>query len=334
MALKIYSDRSYVAPGAVHHCSLAPFWGPMEDLPDIVSLGRFEGLLAHGREFLELAAKPEDADVFIVPVTWNHYQRYHREDLGLVFGEAMRRYEKPIAIFADCDRYQELPAFPRAVEFRTSLYRSALKANEFATPAWIGDLMARFCNGVLPLREKRAKAAIGFCGVPAPEIRYKALDVLARSGRFTMNVILRPHFFGGAMHWQPVNDVITPHWHGGDVARVREEFVRNMIDSDYIVCARGGGNFSHRFYETLCFGRIPIFIDTDCVLPFHKTIDWKRYGIWIDESQVEALPEIVAAFHERITPDEFVAMQRAGRALWEERLSTAAFFRHFGEHFV
>ena len=55
MALKIYSDRSYVAPGAVHHCSLAPFWGPMEDLPDIVSLGRFDGLLAHGREFLELA---------------------------------------------------------------------------------------------------------------------------------------------------------------------------------------------------------------------------------------------------------------------------------------
>ena len=50
----------------------------------------------------------------------------------------------------------------------------------------------------------------------------------------------------------------------------RLEFVNNILGSDYTVCMRGGGNFSVRFYETLSLGRIPVFIDTDCLLPWHE----------------------------------------------------------------
>jgi hypothetical protein len=333
MAVKIYSDRRYVAPGAVHHCILAPFWGSMEDLPEPVSCGRYDGLLKSGTQYLQLTESPEDADLVVIPVTWNHYQRRHREDLGIAFARDMEPYNKQLVVFADCDRYEPLP-FPQAVEFRTSLYRSAKKPREFATPAWVGDLVQRFCGGVLPLREKRDIPVVGFCGVPAPDVRVRALEALHRSPRVKTNFILRPSFFGAAMHWGHVNQVITSHWHGDDVLRVRHEFVQNMIDSDYVVCARGGGNFSHRFYETLMFGRIPIFIDTDCVLPFHDAIDWKRYGIWIEESQLDLLPARVAEFHERISPGEFIELQRACRQLWEERLCVEGFFRHLAEHFA
>lgn len=32
-----------------------------------------------------------------------------------------------------------------------------------------------------------------------------------------------------------------------------------MTGSDYVLCTRGNGNYSIRFYEALCRGRIPVF---------------------------------------------------------------------------
>jgi hypothetical protein len=41
----------------------------------------------------------------------------------------------------------------------------------------------------------------------------------------------------------------------------------------------------------------------------------------------------VAEFHERHSPEEFLALQQRCRTLWDERLSAHGFFAHFGEHF-
>ena len=65
------------------------------------------------------------------------------------------------------------------------------------------------------------------------------------------------------------------------------EFYENMVSSDYIVCVRGGGNFSVRLYETLAMGRIPIFINTDCLLPLNKSIDWKKHVVWIEREDID-----------------------------------------------
>ena len=55
----------------------------------------------------------------------------------------------------------------------------------------------------------------------------------------------------------------------------RRAFIDNIIIGDYTFCYRGTSKLFFRFYETLCLGRIPLFIDTDCKLPFDDTIDWK-----------------------------------------------------------
>ena len=57
--------------------------------------------------------------------------------------------------------------------------------------------------------------------------------------------------------------------------QLRFEFIRNILSSDYTLCFRGSGNYSLRFYETLCLGRIPLFINTDCKLPFEDEINWR-----------------------------------------------------------
>lgn len=77
----------------------------------------------------------------------------------------------------------------------------------------------------------------------------------------------------------------------------RYEFVKNMQESDYIINCRGSGNYSHRLIETLCCGKIPIFIDTDCVLPYDSAINWKNYCIWVEENEVPFIAEKVLDFH-------------------------------------
>ena len=98
--------------------------------------------------------------------------------------------------------------------------------------------------------------------------------------------------------------------------KARQEYVQNMIESDYILCARGAGNFSYRLYETLSCGRIPVFIDTDCVLPYNFAIEWKKYCVWVNEGELSHIAEKVAEFHSRLSPQEFLDLQSACRRLW------------------
>ena len=75
---------------------------------------------------------------------------------------------------------------------------------------------------------------------------------------------------------------------------VRQEYLHNMIDSDYMLVIRGAGNASFRLFETLCSGRIPVLVDTDCVLPYEEQVDWKQYCVWVDQTELPYIAEKVA----------------------------------------
>jgi len=110
------------------------------------------------------------------------------------------------------------------------------------------------------------------------------------------------------------------------------EFAQNLLESDYVLCARGYGNYSHRLYEALACGRIPLFIDTDCVLPFDFAVDWKRFCVWVDQVDLRSVADRVAEFHASISGEEFEELQVACRRFWEEWLSPEAFFANFHRH--
>lgn len=115
--------------------------------------------------------------------------------------------------------------------------------------------------------------------------------------------------------------------------KMRLNYVKNMVESDYIICCRGWGNFSFRFYETLCCGRIPIFIDTDCVLPYDFKIDWKKYCVWVERKDLPQIAEKVAEFHNKLSPQEFVELQYKCRQVWKYWLSYEGFFSNLWQHF-
>ncbi len=335
---------------------LCPFWGRNANIGAAGWPEYADRLIEVGPSFLELTELPE-ADVAVFPARG---RALFREPGGLeraqAFVEMARAEGKPAVFFYDHadSGYTRCP-IEDALIMRGSIFRSRRPPNEFAMPLFHEDLL-KYTGGELPLRRKGGKPVVSFCGAVIREhppknalwkarrvagkarrlkwrmqgrheedlfIRAKAVDSLLDQDDVGTNIILRESGGGGA-------------WAGFDAERwktIRREFVDNMIDSDYSLYARGDGNWSQRFYESLCLGRIPVFVDTDCSLPYDFLVPWRDYCVWIDRSEVKDIGAKVAAFHEGLSDQDFLDLQRECRRLWDEYVSPHGYFANFYRYF-
>src|SRR5262249_31017640 len=92
-------------------------------------------------------------------------------------------------------------------------------------------------------------------------LRRTALDVFAADHRLKTIFVERSHFFGGAALPDGTYDQTKRQ-------QVWAEYVENILSSNYTLCVRGAGNFSHRYFDTLAAGRIPVLVDTAGGIPF------------------------------------------------------------------
>jgi hypothetical protein len=367
--LKLFSDRSVVPPHVPHKHMLYPFWGLSEiaeaagwvgpgDAPP-ATRQRFERYREVGTSFFELTAL-EDSDVAVLPFDWE-FTRWSAptRELALAFVTRAQEADKPVVIFNENDVVMEVPV-ENSLVFGPSLYRSRRTPRDFALPGWTEDLLTKYRGGKLDVRRKRPRPTVGFCGYAPPlgmplgklkikesvrwvlnrtgTIRYvqavpgrsyarvQAMRLLQRSRHVDTNFVVRPYRVMTSTAHPMAPEVVSP---------TRHEFLQNLWESDYVLCARGNGNYSHRLYEALACGRIPLFIDTDCVLPFDFAIDWKRFCVWVDQvddPHLHSVADRVAEFHASISGEEFEELQVACRRLWEEWLSPEAFFANFHRH--
>nr|MCB9276514.1 exostosin family protein [Lewinellaceae bacterium] len=105
-------------------------------------------------------------------------------------------------------------------------------------------------------------------------------------------------------------------------------FYDNMVQSDYIISVRGGGNFSVRLYETLAMGRIPVFVNTDCLLPLPEKINWEKHVIWAEPGDIPHITQKILEFHEQLSPTDFLSLQQENRKLWKQFLTLGEYFKH------
>ena len=221
--------------------------------------------------------------------------------------------------------------------FRTSLFADRRSENEFARAAETDDMLADL-EGRVRVRPKDKVPTVGFCGNVSNLWREIALQVLGKSAnvegtRFRRRVIqrlqrsrlvqsdfiFRKRFWGGAVTRRRRDERLQ--------RRLRRQYMENMLRNNYTLCVRGAGNFSYRFYETLSIGRVPLFINTRCVLPFDDRVDWSKHCVMVDEQDAQRADEVLVAFHESVTTDELETMQRENRRLWEEWLAPMAFYQ-------
>jgi hypothetical protein len=184
-------------------------------------------------------------------------------------------YEKKYLIFFASD-YNDviIDNIPyNFIIFRTGMYKSKKKFNEFIYPVlFCNDLNYSLVYSINPV-EKTSKPKVCFSGsFQTYHLRKEWCDYLINSDILDCNIIDKGCFRSGTTH----------------------DLIENYLTSEFCFCPRGSGNFSIRFYETLYYGRIPVIIDTDIMLPFENLIDWNKYIII--SKTIEELPEKIYDF--------------------------------------
>ncbi|WP_339699845.1 exostosin family protein [uncultured Marixanthomonas sp.] len=281
----------------------------------------------------------EKADAAILPMAWNYYVKTATE-------------QKAIDFVKQCDTSQK-----KVLAYNAGGYRSQFSAHDHTLPPFITDpLQKYFDSDRIFERSYQNQPLIGFCGqangsrlnaikelvttagrnlktrvghskeepqniISTSFLRASVLKKLQQSAMVKTSFILRKKYRAGVKR-------------NKDKHKTTLEFYNNINQSDYIVCVRGAGNFSVRFYETLALGRIPVFINTDCSLPLDEVIPWKEHVVWVEYRERHQVAQKVTEFHQALSETDFIALQQANRNLWKDYLTLGGFFKTFLQHYL
>lgn len=332
--------------GHLPHAPLMyPFWGipSFESTPFMKDIFNWRNF---NTSYYEITDNPLSADVVFSPYRYNILREGHLNLLKKIHHEAMK-LKKPLLIDGTGDIEYKID-LPHTYITRIGLFKWNKKENEIAVPVLSADLLEVYCNGELTIKQKEQLPSISFTGWAGQKPfsytktflkdipirlaslfdekystmskgvlwRKKAISILRGAEGIKMNILDRKTF---SAHVKTASK---------DMKVLRKEFVDNLLRHEYGLAVRGDANSSVRFYETLSLGRIPVLIDTECVLPFEDEVDYKSFCVFVDWRELELLPEKLKEFHRRISPKALVEMEHKARAAYLEYFRLDGFTTH------
>ena len=348
--IKLFTDPSWM-PSQQSPCIwLAQLtWGQLTEDPIYQDMGRFDQFFEKLPEAIEWTATREEADFWILPADYKQYKRHKRLDiLQSVVALAMNEGKWPLIQYKD-DGDDEIP-FERLIVLRTSFYRHLGKAHEYAMPVWSEDIFKHYSLSLEAVNLEIP--SIGFTGMasklaglhalsfelllrwqllkPNPDIaftkrysaaiRHKLLEHIKSDARIQSFFHLRNQYIGGS--WLSKGQIDQRQYKA-----VRQDFINNLREVDYIADFRGGGNYTLRLYETLCAGRIPVMLDSDRVLPLEELIDWEKYMVIIPFPKLRQAHNILLSYHSEHA-HQLAAIKSAIRKLWEDYIAPESYYKH------
>jgi hypothetical protein len=132
------------------------------------------------------------------------------------------------------------------------------------------------------------------------------MQFLERDARLATNFIVRERFSGKSGV-------------EGSAAE-RQEYIESIKSADFVLCPKGDGNYSARFYETLALGRIPVLVDTDMVLPLEGLIEYDRFIIRVPYTDIGNIASYIMERWNALSDTAYEAMQVAARRAFLEHL--------------
>ncbi len=243
---------------------------------------------------------------------------------------------------------------PDAVVLRTSMLASTTYVGEHAMPVFVHDPW----SGEVVWREWRTLPVLGFMGRAAsdggrsqslsPEAVHAGFHVIDAPAAAGARVFSVPIDIGGVLRVKAlaglrgstlvdpavvVRDRFYGHYSDDERRAMRAEYARHLAASDYVLCARGYGNFSIRLFETLAMGRVPVLLESDLVLPCADVVDWDGLAVRVPLADIDRVDEHVAAAHAE-GPERFAWRQRAAREAWGRWLSVDGFAGYVASHIL
>jgi hypothetical protein len=335
--LRIYTRTEIIPPDRKPVFLLWPALGISETDANDPDYGRFAELFKNAAQIVQLVSI-EEAEVVVLPFEYNPADP---QENTVKLAKEAAKFEKPFVVFYNSDFDDEIKLPGNVHVFRTTAYRSSRGMNVHGYPGWSLDFLHESRGKFTPL-PKEEKPRISYCGYVDYSNFSERMKYALRRGKTEEMYRRGPELRGKAVRRLLANPEIETDfvirrgfWAAGipDKKQARKEYRQNMLASPYALVARGAGNFSYRLYEALSCGRIPVFIDSDCVLPFDEFIDWKKQVLWIDRQDVNRVDELLLDFHRSLSPGEFEEKQVWSRQLYEEWISPKAFFTRISMYF-
>lgn len=351
------------ADSAGHVAFMAPWWGVPPEDPSSLNCGQFDAWSKAVDLPFELTGDPGQADFFVLTIPWKTVstsaaaQAFAQEQIDLA-----ARFGKRVVIFFESDHDAPVPWPAHAVVFRFSIYADTRHPCEFAIPPFGQDLLQQCCDGNLQPRTLQARPSVSFCGYAPPlgcrpsrntvqewlryflyragrlarqrrgwikhAARVQAIRALRGRPGIATRFILRDQF--AFNRW----GVLQPGGTAESARQQRDEFVDNLVGADYALCARGIANCSIRLYESISVGRLPLLIDTQCVLPYDFICDWRSFCLVVDEKDLPQLAQQLQQFHAKLTPAAFMARQLSARQAFCSWIAPEGFFRQLPRHWL
>ncbi|VXC31667.1 Exostosin family protein [Flavobacterium sp. 9AF] len=287
----------------------------------------------------------KEADIILLPFSINYYLNTGKKHLLLEINTIGIQENKMIHSFVSDDFGPKYPEFSNIIYYRMSGFYSKLSKNNKGFPVALSDHFQRFYTIDNPIpKSKNVLPIVGFCGHATRDFSKRNKEIIKciieNIKRFVKNPFNRVYepLFASAYERATVleylensaliktNFIFRSLYRGGaksveDRLKTTLEYYNNINESDYVLCIRGAGNFSVRFYETLMMGKIPIFVNTDCLLPFNNKINWKKHVVWLEWKDRKNIAKIVSGFHSKLSDEDFIKLQLENRKLWKETLS-------------
>lgn len=303
--MKIYAPKDYFK----YSSELIILSGLLDSLPNEGihcynqnKISRYNGLIDYCKQVYIYTDSIQDCDIVVLPYKFkNTHDEVYKNLVSL-----SKKYNKKLYCFYNDDKDAQFNIDDNVILFRTSFYLSTKLKNERGLIAFSPDF---FNNKYI----KDNKLSIGYCGHVMHNRKYY-LSLLLKSD-------IETKFIFRAGFWAP----------GIDKKTARNEYFNNMEENLFTFCYRGAGNFSYRFYETLMMGRIPILVNTDCVIPFWNIINKENIGIIIDENDLknnkkDFITEITNYYNKH--KNNLIDIQKNNRKIWEQYFSPIGYLQN------
>ncbi len=344
--LKFFVDPLWKMEDLWHIPLLFPLWGNPID-PKRVPFG-FTVLNQHPFDvsYYDIVDTVEVSDMILMPYRYA-LALQRAPDILEACTEISRMSGKPLLIDATGDiEYKILTQ--NTIVLCYGGYRFSKQKNEIIIPPYVDDFLEMYCGNELKVRDKPDKPVVGFSGWASLTLkqelrtiikelptrirsifdhrysackkgvffRREAIEVLQKSNLVTLNALVRRSYSG---HKDTAE--AFPQ-------QLREEFVDNLLHSDYGLDIRGDANASARLFEILSLGRIPVIVDTERNFPFSDVLDYKTFSLIVDFRDLKHLPERIAEFHNSLTNEQFHTMQKNARNAYLQYFRSDALMQH------
>jgi hypothetical protein len=268
-------------------------------LPKIGMIGAFDAPMAYVFKSLSTSfVSKGEADILVYANLLRNEASIEQALAGIA--REYGHFRAKILVFYLADFEGRIGNHPNIILARTSARRSAMGRQEILLP-YLWECYDRPFEIV-----DFPQAQVGFCGLFSKR-REKMISVFEHAAGVSCSFVKRDRFWGGKPH---------------DPA-LRKEFDDNIRGSQFVLCQRGTGNFSMRFYQTLSAARIPVLVDTDMPLPFENRIPWRDFIVF--EKDEEACLDRV---REIVRDGKCGKFQADCRKVFDDYLTPANFVRH------